>query len=348
AGNSEGETSGSKGSNFLKQFRDCSGHFKKITAHQFIDVWNHYDKNGNGYIDGCELEDFLQELVTSILKADDGKEAVSETAFKDAKELFMDAFDVNLDGRIDISELTELLPLEENFLLLFRKDHPLASSVEFMQTWKKFDADHSGYIEADELKRFLRHLLQQSHTENIVTEDELITYADTILKLFDRNNDGKLQLSEMSKLLPVKENFLCRPIFKGDKGFTKDDLDHVFALYDRDNNGTIENEELHGFLKDLMDLIEEDYSSEDLEESKRILLQQCDLNRDGKINKSELTMLLLSYDKMRLDSISLQKLKLWIQRKYYNVKFEILRLAAFLTQHKKRRNENCFGSHLNR
>lgn len=32
-------------------------------------------------------------------------QAVSETAFNDAKELFMDAFDVNLDGKIDISEV---------------------------------------------------------------------------------------------------------------------------------------------------------------------------------------------------------------------------------------------------
>ncbi|CAI9715677.1 calbindin-32-like isoform X3 [Octopus vulgaris] len=333
-----------RSANFLKQFRDGAGQFKKITANQFMDVWNHYDQNGNGYIEGTELEDFLRELVTSVLKTDDGNEAVSETAFNDAKELFMDAFDVNLDGKIDISELTELLPVEENFLLLFRRDHPLDSSVEFMQTWKAFDCDHSGYIEADELKKFLRHLLQQGNSENVVTEDELITYADTILKLFDRNNDGKLQLSEMSKLLPVKENFLCRPIFKGDKGFTKDDLDHVFALYDRDKNGSIENEELHGFLKDLMELIEEDYSSEDLEESKRILLQQCDLNRDGKINKDELTMLLMSYDQMRMNSLSLQKLKLWMMRKYYNIKFEILKLAAFLTQNKKRNNENHFGS----
>lgn len=32
--------------------------------------------------------------------------------------------------------------------------------------------------------------------------------------MFDSNKDGRLQLSEMAKLLPVKENFLCRQIFK--------------------------------------------------------------------------------------------------------------------------------------
>ena len=58
--------------------------------------------------------------------------------------------------------------MEENFLLLFRFDNPLDSSVEFMkvrqhstriifigifvQLWYQYDTDGSGYIEADELK----------------------------------------------------------------------------------------------------------------------------------------------------------------------------------------------------
>ena len=33
--------------NFLKQFRDSnSKQFKKFTATQFTDVWNHYDTDG--------------------------------------------------------------------------------------------------------------------------------------------------------------------------------------------------------------------------------------------------------------------------------------------------------------
>lgn len=298
-----------------------------------MDVWNHYDRDGNGFIDGNELNDFLLELVTSVTLSDVGTEVVSDVAFGDAKDLFMSAFDENNDGRIDIRELAQLLPMEEKFLLLFRREHPLESSVEFMQTWKKFDADHSGYIEADELKKFLRHLLKQSSCE--ATEDELICYAETILKLFDQNNDGKLQLSEMSKLLPVKENFLCRPMFKGDKALTKDDLDRVFSLYDRDKNGTIENEELHGFLKDLMELIEEDYNTEDIEDSKKVLLEQCDLNRDGKINKNELTMLLMSYDQVRLTTTDPLNWKMKFLRFYYNTKHWLSKCMSCVCETKK-------------
>ncbi|XP_076470339.1 calbindin-32-like [Babylonia areolata] len=282
--------------NFLRQFRDLNTReFKRITAGQFMDVWNHYDTDGNGFIEGKELDQFLYELVTSVNTTDMGPEVVSQAALQDAKQLILSAFDENKDGRIDISELAQILPMEENFLLLFRRDHPLESSVEFMKVWREYDTDHSGFIEADELKMFLHDLLKQCKKDAEVTEEQLITYADTMLQLFDRNKDGKLQLSEMAKLLPVKENFLLRPIFKGAKQLTKEDITRVFGLYDRDGNKWIENEELHGFLKDLMELVQEDYDAEDIEECKAILLKECDLNHDGRIDKDELSMVLISF-----------------------------------------------------
>ncbi|KAL4234529.1 Calbindin-32 [Mactra antiquata] len=293
--------------NFLRQFRDKeTREFKQITAGQFMDVWNHYDSDGNGYIEDKELDGFLKELVTSVNTMDVGPEVISDSALRDAKKLVLNAFDENNDGRIDIAELAQILPMEQNFLLLFRRDHPLDSSVEFMKIWREYDTDHSGYIEADELKNFLHDLLKQSKKDGEVTEEELITYADTMLQLFDRNRDGKLQLSEMAKLLPVKENFLCRPIFKRQKGgwylgcsrLSSDDIDRVFNLYDVDRNGYIENEELHGFLKDLMELVEDDYDADDLNDCQQILLEKCDLNHDGKINKEELTMVLTSCNKV--------------------------------------------------
>ncbi|XP_060603478.1 calbindin-32-like isoform X3 [Ruditapes philippinarum] len=287
--------------NFLRQFRDKeTREFKQISASQFMEVWNHYDSDGNGFIEDSELDGFLKELVTSVNTTDVGPEVISDSALKDAKKLVLNAFDENNDGRIDIAELAQILPMEQNFLLLFRRDHPLDSSVEFMKIWREYDSDHSGYIEADELKNFLHDLLKRSKKDTEVSEEQLIVYADTMLQLFDRNRDGKLQLSEMAKLLPVKENFLCRPIFKVGSGCSRlspDDIDRVFNLYDVDRNGYIENEELHGFLKDLMELVEDDYDADDLLDCQKILLDKCDLNQDGKINKEELTMVLTSCNK---------------------------------------------------
>ncbi|KAF7278586.1 calbindin 53E isoform X2 [Rhynchophorus ferrugineus] len=287
-----------RATNFMRQYRDPnSRELKKLSANQFMEVWSHYDKDGNGYIEGTELDGFLREFVSSANATDVGPEAVSDDMLIELKACFMEAYDDNQDGKIDIRELAQLLPMEENFLLLFRFDNPLESSVEFMKIWREYDTDGSGYIEADELKNFLRDLLKEAKKINDVSEDKLIEYTDTMLQVFDSNKDGRLQLSEMAKLLPVKENFLCRQVFKGATKLTKDDIERVFALYDRDNNGTIENEELRGFLKDLLELVKKDYDAQDLLDFEETILRGVDYNQDGKINKKELTMILLAIAK---------------------------------------------------
>ena len=75
-----------KKDNFLRQFRDeQSKEIQQLTATQFMDIWSHYDIDGkkkqsyfsikdfrliqfegNGYIEGCELDDLLRELVASV------------------------------------------------------------------------------------------------------------------------------------------------------------------------------------------------------------------------------------------------------------------------------------------
>ncbi|XP_026728302.1 calbindin-32 isoform X2 [Trichoplusia ni] len=287
-----------RATNFMRQFRDPdSRELKKLSANQFMEVWSHYDRDGNGYIEGNELDGFLKEFVSSANFTDISPDAVSDEMLVELKACFMEAYDDNQDGKIDIRELAQLLPMEENFLLLFRFDNPLESSVEFMKIWREYDTDGSGYIEADELKNFLRDLLREAKKINDVSEDKLIEYTDTMLQVFDSNKDGRLQLSEMAKLLPVKENFLCRQVFKGATKLTKDDIERVFSLYDRDNNGSIENEELRGFLKDLLELVKKDYDAQDLLDFEETILQGVEYSSEGKISRKQLTMILLALAK---------------------------------------------------
>ncbi|KAA0196871.1 Calbindin [Fasciolopsis buskii] len=285
--------------NFLAQFKDGeSKRLKLFTAAQFVEVWNHYDLDGNGYIEGKELDNFLREFVSSVFSEELGNESISEDDLQLMKKEFMDTFDENADNRIELSEMAKILPTEENFLLLFHRDNHLESSVEFMRVWKRFDKDRSGYIEADELKEFLRHLLKVAKPNDQIDEHKLIEYTSSILELFDQNKDGKLQLSEMARLLPVKENYLCRPIFKNASKITSTDIDRAFALYDLDGNNTIEDEELSGFLKDLLELAQEDYDEKDLQFFKRVILNQWDVNNDGKINREELKMMLMQQSRL--------------------------------------------------
>uniref|UniRef100_A0A2S2R898 Calbindin-32 n=1 Tax=Sipha flava TaxID=143950 RepID=A0A2S2R898_9HEMI len=95
-----------KATNFMKQYRDPhSRELKKLSANQFMDVWSHYDKDGNGYIEGTELDGFLREFVSSANTADVSPEAVSDAMLVELKQCFMEAYDDNQDGKIDIREV---------------------------------------------------------------------------------------------------------------------------------------------------------------------------------------------------------------------------------------------------
>ncbi|XP_022256596.1 calbindin-32-like isoform X2 [Limulus polyphemus] len=112
-----------KNYNFMRQFRDRNTRkLKNLTSAQFMEVWSHYDADG--------------ELVDSSLIKRYGVKMLSESMLEELKKCFMEAYDDNKDGKIEIRELAQLLPLEESFLLLFRFDNPLESSVEFMKVNK--------------------------------------------------------------------------------------------------------------------------------------------------------------------------------------------------------------------
>uniref|UniRef100_A0A665T8Z3 Calbindin 2b n=1 Tax=Echeneis naucrates TaxID=173247 RepID=A0A665T8Z3_ECHNA len=235
-------------------------HLAELTAEQFIDIWNHFDADGNGYIEGKELENFFKELETTRRGTSDP----SHAAFKEKMKEFMAKFDKNTDGRIEMTELAQILPTEENFLLCFREF--VGSSAEFMAAWRRYDTDRSGYIESNELKGFLSDLLKKANRN--YDEKKLNEYTQTILKMFDLNGDGKLGLSEMARLLPVQENFL---------------------LKFQDGNGYIDEQELDTLLKDLCDKNKMDVDSTGLVGYKKSIMALSD---GGKLYRTELEIVL--------------------------------------------------------
>uniref|UniRef100_A0A3B3YRJ1 EF-hand domain-containing protein n=1 Tax=Poecilia mexicana TaxID=48701 RepID=A0A3B3YRJ1_9TELE len=193
-------------------------HLAEVTASQFLDIWKHFDVDGNGYIEGKELENFFRELETARRGA--GVDPTNPT-FRERMKEFMQKFDKNKDGRIEMSELAQILPTEENFLLCFRQF--VSSSAEFMAAWRRYDTDRSGYIEANELKGFLSDLLEKANRH--YDEQKLQEYTQTILRMFDLNGDGKLVENTNNVL---------------------------FTLIPRqDGNGYIDEQELEALLRDL-------------------------------------------------------------------------------------------------
>ncbi|KAM8877792.1 calretinin-like [Neosynchiropus ocellatus] len=254
-------------------------HLAELTAAQFIDIWKHFDADGNGYIEGKELENFFKELETARRGA--GVDP-SNASFREKMKEFMASFDKNSDGRIEMSELAQLLPAEENFLLCFREF--VGSSSEFMAAWRRYDTDRSGYIESNELQGFLSDLLKKANRN--YDDKKLAEYTHTILRMFDLNGDGKLGLSEMARLLPVQENFLLK--FEGIR-LTVKEFDSLFTLYDKDGNGYIDEQELDALLQDLSDKKKMDVDRDGLLGYKKSIMSLSD---GGKLYRAELEIVL--------------------------------------------------------
>uniref|UniRef100_A0A3Q3GN25 Secretagogin n=1 Tax=Labrus bergylta TaxID=56723 RepID=A0A3Q3GN25_9LABR len=184
-----------------------------------------------------------------------------------------------------------ILPEEENFLLLFRRETTLDNSVEFMRIWRNYDTDSSGFISVNQLKGFLQDLFLE-HRRSI-TPDKLEEYTVTMMKMFDKNKGGRLDLNNLARILSLKENFLLK--FKMDACSQEDrkrDFEKIFAHYDVSKTGELEGPEVDGFVKDMMELVKPSISSTDLDLFRKALMHHCDINGDGKIQKNELALCL--------------------------------------------------------
>ncbi|KAF7482677.1 Hypothetical predicted protein [Marmota monax] len=111
----------------------------------FWQVWQRFDADEKGYIEEKELDAFFHHMLRKL--------------------------------GTDLASM--FLSEDEKFLLFFRLETPLDSSVEFMQIWRKYDADSSGFISAAELHNFLRDLFLHHH--KAVSEAKLEEYTGTMV-----------------------------------------------------------------------------------------------------------------------------------------------------------------------
>lgn len=257
----------------------------QISSSDFLKIFKSFDKDGNGYIEAGELDEFLKTLGKQS-----NKEELDPQEFAKMKKEILSKYDVNYDGRLDLEELTKILPTEENFLVQFQH-HVNLTSVEFFKVWNHYDQDNSGYIESDELRGFLADL--HSREGKKLTPDWIDENAIVMLDLFDKNKDGKLSLSEMSKILPLEENFLAQ--FKVEK-LTEEEFNQIWTKYDEDGNGFIADEEIDALMHDFISTkLKREVDSKEVANFRSSIMGGCqvDTDRDGKINKEELKRFLL-------------------------------------------------------
>uniref|UniRef100_H2TKC0 Secretagogin n=1 Tax=Takifugu rubripes TaxID=31033 RepID=H2TKC0_TAKRU len=262
--------------------------FHNLDAAGFLEIWQHFDADDNGYIEGKELDDFFRHMMKRL----GPQEQVTEERVQRLKKRFMSAYDITADGKLQIQELANMiLPEDENFLLVFRREALLDNSIDFMKV--SSEATRTTYlcISCNRKHAFLGDLFQQHHKD--VSADKLEEYTDTMMKIFDKNKDGCLDLNDLARILALENNFLLQ--FKMDacsKEDRKRDFDKIFAHYDVSKTGALEGPEVDGFVKDMMGLVRPNMTGSELDQLRAVLLCHCDVNKDGKIQRNELALCL--------------------------------------------------------
>jgi len=132
---------------------------KKLTSTEFMQVWFHYDNDGNGYLEYTEFCQFMKDL---FLKKDCSKITPKEVEKYTADMInVMDTADVNHDGRFEMSELANYLKLEENFLDKIIRQK-IITSKHVKAILSHYDSNESDTIEGPEMHAFVgdiaRHL----------------------------------------------------------------------------------------------------------------------------------------------------------------------------------------------
>lgn len=88
---------------FLEKYSGLS----KLGPAELAEIWQHYDRDNSGYIEvGPELE----SLLSDVLRA--SGEEVTELKLRDFIDGVLELFDVNADGKLERSELEQLLTSE--------------------------------------------------------------------------------------------------------------------------------------------------------------------------------------------------------------------------------------------
>merc|ERR1711935_1180832 len=127
---------------------------------------------------------------------------------------------------------------------------------EMKEAFDLFDNDGSGAISVNELTSAMKSLgfdVKHAVVFNMVED-------------LDADGSGEIEFEEFLDVMCAKLS---------DKN-TKEEIDRVFKLFDKDRNGTLEADDLSRVCKELG----EDMSEEDVREC----IQRCDLNGDGVVD----------------------------------------------------------------
>ena len=133
---------------------------------------------------------------------------------------------------------------------------------EYLSAFNMFDTDRSGDISAEELVQAMKSLDKPTTLEE----------AKEMIKRVDENGDGDIDFREFV-------------IMMGDDSEEEEELRKAFDLFDADNSGYIDEDELK---KIMVQLLGPNLSDDEL----KAMMEQADTDHDGQISFEEFKVMM--------------------------------------------------------
>jgi calcium-binding protein CML len=138
-------------------------------------TFSRFDVNHNGYLEIQELRKALEHHGLDLSTAEAGR--------------ILSVYDDKPNGKLDLSEFAQVI-------------HDLSATASKVKlTFSRFDANDSGYLEIQELRKALEH-----HGLDLSTAE-----AGRIMSVYDGNPNGKLDLSEFTQVIHDLSASLLHP-----------------------------------------------------------------------------------------------------------------------------------------
>ena len=216
------------------------------------------DKDESGYLESAEID----ECVKWALELYQGEDPVQY------KKRLMKKVDTNRDGKIDLIEFT----------VLFEE---MLARMELLQSAKKkfneLDVDSSGFLETSEIDHLLDIILA-SYVEK--SDEENRKFKSTLISRIDTNKDGKLDLSEFTRVweeVVVRSDLIEQARIK-------------FNSLDKDKSGFLEKQELAEVLIEWASTCKSTIEI-DVDAACTELIASVDVNGDGKLDLLEFVVI---------------------------------------------------------
>jgi Ca2+-binding EF-hand superfamily protein len=214
-----------------------------------------YDINGDGYISLDEMTTYLTSVFKVLYETQPGTAermgvSAEELAAVTAEQAFVDA-DLNHDGKLSFDEFKKwyaepehqsggALAEETNEMSLAK-----ARQLTNLQSYSVEDAfemfaeyaDEDGCLSRSAFNSCFRHVIKSGPSLSTADKRAVEAVVDRLFEIFDSNNDGSLDFSELASGLSV----LCG-------GNREDKVEAAFALYDLDGDGSISLDEMTTYL----------------------------------------------------------------------------------------------------